>query len=576
MKLIAACVAIALVVAAGAASAAPGHSHRLSNAKLPAKGWSKNVAPTKVKADGLTRALHRDRITKNQYLIQRARSVFRLHAVRKDFGTVAKPASRDATMLLRDLVVSYATLSPSQKKVADRILARPTQGPNDPEHHGYQAGLVVKHACTSNFCFHWVEQSADAIALGDGNGNGVPDYVDAANGVFEQVRSTEVTTLQMKAPKADNSSPDNGGGPQTDVYFADTGAEGAYGFCTSDDPNKARLGTDQYSFYDLSAYCVLDNDFSVTQFPAPGANGFAALQATAAHEYFHAIQFAYDVAEDDWLMEGSAVWVEDIVFDTVNDYYQYLPISQMGQPGIPLDYSSDADTLEAQSKYGAFLFFRFLSDNVLAADTGAPDVKYMSEIWLRADSTRGSASDAYSLQAVKAVLAARGVDFTSTYALFGVANLFPASFYEEGAAYDDIASPFYTRVRPSAKKPTRSLSGQLDHLTEAYGVFSPGTGVKPTQHVRIIIDGPLPGRGGAIHAVTILTDGSASYNRVTLNEAGDATIKLPFGKGTVADIVLVVTNASTAFNCFTGNVFSCQGTPTYDNQLFKLTGKIVR
>jgi hypothetical protein len=402
--------------------------------------------------------------------------------------------------------------------------------------------------------------------------------VDATAGIWEHVHDVEVTQLQFKAPKSDQTSADNGGDGKTDVYIADVGDEDIYGYCTSDDPNLDRLGTAQYSYYDVSAYCVVDNDFSTTQFPAPSANGVAGMQVTAAHEHFHAIQYAYDVSEDNWLMEGSAVWMEDVVYDEVNDYLQYLPVSQMGLPQVPLDYStpSSDNSIEGQSKYGAFLFFRFISDKVLVSDTGAPDVQFMSRIWLRADSTRGPGSDEYSLQAVKNVLAERTQDFTSVYALFGVANLFPASFYEEGAIYGEIESPPFVRVRPTAKHRTKALSGGLDHLTGAYAVFSPGKGVTRSQHLRLTVDGPLPGRGGAAHVVTLLTDGSGSYNRITLNEAGDAVIKVPFGKGTVSDIVVVLSNGSTAFTCFQNRHFSCEGSPTYDNQLFKVIGKIVR
>ena len=50
------------------------------------------------------------------------------------------------------------------------------------------------------------------------------------------------------------------------------------------------------------------------------------LRVTAAHEFFHAIQFAYDVNEDIWFMEGTATWVEDEVYDSINDNYQFLAV----------------------------------------------------------------------------------------------------------------------------------------------------------------------------------------------------------------------------------------------------------
>ena len=39
------------------------------------------------------------------------------------------------------------------------------------------------------------------------------------------------------------------------------------------------------------------------------------LQFTAAHQFFHAIQFGYDAYEDAWFMEGTAAWIEDEVYD---------------------------------------------------------------------------------------------------------------------------------------------------------------------------------------------------------------------------------------------------------------------
>jgi hypothetical protein len=44
-----------------------------------------------------------------------------------------------------------------------------------------------------------------------------------------------------------------------------------------------------------------------------------------AHEFFHAIQKAcYDMAEARWWMEGTAEWMEDEVWDEINDYVRYI------------------------------------------------------------------------------------------------------------------------------------------------------------------------------------------------------------------------------------------------------------
>ena len=48
------------------------------------------------------------------------------------------------------------------------------------------------------------------------------------------------------------------------------------------------------------------------------------LQVTAAHEFFHSVQYSYDVREDAWIMEATAAWAEDEIYPKVNDNIQYL------------------------------------------------------------------------------------------------------------------------------------------------------------------------------------------------------------------------------------------------------------
>ena len=66
------------------------------------------------------------------------------------------------------------------------------------------------------------------------------------------------------------------------------------------------------------------------------------MRVTAAHEFFHAVQFGYDYFEDVWLMEASSAWVEDEIFDDIDDNRQYLAKSPLSSPAAPLDYSTRA------------------------------------------------------------------------------------------------------------------------------------------------------------------------------------------------------------------------------------------
>ena len=100
-------------------------------------------------------------------------------------------------------------------------------------------------------------------------------------------------------------SPDHGPNDMLDVYLADVGASGLSGYVATDDPH---ADDDTYLYRDYSAYIVVDDDFSVAQLGTSGGPG--GLRATAAHEFFHAVQYAYDSGEDAWLTEGTATWME--------------------------------------------------------------------------------------------------------------------------------------------------------------------------------------------------------------------------------------------------------------------------
>jgi hypothetical protein len=581
-KIIAACAAIALALSVTTALGAPAQNRarQLRNARLSPsafEGAGKALSQSKQPADALERALRSDRVSPAKYALARAQSLHNLGAVRNQYGDVDRPDPRDTTMILRDLAIAYRDLSDPDRERADVILARPSEGSADEHGDGYQNGIQVNSACSTNFCFHWVAQTADAVPLGDGNANGIPDYVDTAAGVFEHVQSVvHSPPLSFRRPKSDVSSNPNGGNAKVDIYFSDTGADNTYGYCTSDDPNLDDLGG-AYPYYDVSGYCVLDNDFSEEQFDT-GTHGVEAMQVTAAHEYFHVVQYAYDIAEDKWLMEGSATWMEDVVYDEINDYLQYLDVSQMELPGIPLDFSSTSDQPIAQTKYGAFLFFRFLQDHVLTDNTGAPTTAFMQQIWQNADSTSGPSADQYSIQAVKSMLAGRQVDFATAYTTFGVANLFPSSFYEEGSLYAQLAGPSGLSGTLTRSKPRRTLRGLLDHLTTAYVQFKPGRGSRASSRLRLAINAPDPGttQGGTGSLITLYTDRPGEYQPFTLNSSGDLNITVPFGKGNVRSVIVVLSNASTSYTCFQGKPFACQGTPTYDGLPFAVGARLLR
>ncbi|MFC1485984.1 MXAN_6640 family putative metalloprotease, partial [Candidatus Latescibacterota bacterium] len=160
-----------------------------------------------------------------------------------------------------------------------------------------------------HFRVHYNTTGIDTVDVTDLSGNGVPDYVDSALVYLEYAYDLIVDGLRFDPPLPDG---DLGGGPETDVYLRNL--SGVYGQTFS--VLSMRDGNSS------PAYFEVDNDFSESIY---ASNGLDALKVTTAHEFFHAVQFRlYCNLDLNWWQEHSAVWMEDYVWDEVNDYFAYL------------------------------------------------------------------------------------------------------------------------------------------------------------------------------------------------------------------------------------------------------------
>jgi len=509
--------------------------------------------------DGLTRALQRGEIPPASYALWRAQALFHPAAVRARFGSVL-PVNPDAgTLVLRDLVARYRQLDPSDQAEALRILARPDDGRSDPQGDGYS--VPSRYDCTADFCVHWVDTTADAPSPTDANGNGIPDYVETVEQVTQTVWDTEVGKLGYRPPLPDDTSLNHGPDGKLDIYLADLGNDGLYGYCTTDDP-RAFTGTPG----PVSAYCVVDNDFSPAQYSGyGGATGVQALEVTVAHEFFHAIQAGYNLFNDLVLVEGTAVWMEDEVYNDINDNYYYLKFSALKRPGVPFDL---AVTNSASNywgfEYGAFVFYRYLSERFQT-----PDI--IRRIWEFADASPGG-KDEYSLQAIDSALRERGTTFRDAFADWTAANAFPAAFYSEGAAYPvPPKSPKETLVARTAHESARL---KLDHLTSHYIEFVPGPRLKANARLRIQLALPTRGKSGAATVLCVSPSGAITAVRAQLTPTGTAVVTVPFNRSKVSSVVLVLTNAGADYSCGHGTAYACNGVPLDDHLTFRYTAKV--
>ena len=309
---------------------------------------------------------------------------------------------------------------------------------------------------TEHFSIHYTRGGSDAVPLDDLDGDSIPDYVMVVAEVMEHVWDVEIRQMGWTAPP-----PDGGrwGNNLYDVYLLDIAPY--YGVtCTppdgviGDNPNSPS----RVERYAAISHLALDNDYK----------GFdkkpvALIQVTAAHEFNHAIQYGYDSSESytdaAWLYEGTATWIEDEVYDDVNDNYQYVQ-SILNEPDTCLTsaFRSARDT----HPYGTWIFFRYLSEHV-----GGPDlIRRIWELTIPYD----------NLDAVSRALAEQGRTLEDVYADFATALglLMPCQAFPNGE------SPYCFEEAPFGNDPYREVRVE-GYMTwdGADRSYAPLTGVQP-------------------------------------------------------------------------------------------------
>jgi len=438
-------------------------------------------------------------------------------------------SDRDMTLALRELRTQRDDLVGAERVAADRLLRRP--GGDRTRNFG-------------RVRVHWFA------------GDATSDYVDQVGRVANKVLGV-YADAGYKAPMTDGTV---GGGSTglLDIYLDDLGSQGLYGYCDSDDPPSSA------GPYGAPAYCAFDNNYS--EFPAhtPLQN----LEVTAAHELFHAVQFAYDYFEDGWFMEATATWAEDELYDGVDDNLQYLAQSPLSQPRQSMDHFSGL------RQYGDWIFFRYLSERYPAAEGGLPVI--IRDIWDRADGSTATSPDDYSIRAVSHVLASQGVGLRRTWARFAAANRRPGATYEEGSAnHYPVARLDRTVALNGSRRDSGQLSRTIDHLAARTVRFQRSATMR-ARTLRLRLDLPSLTRGSGAVATIFHTTGRPTTVPIDLDGTGGADTRLDFGRR-VTHVDVTLANAGIGYQrCWRGSDWSCQGTPQDDGLRFRVRATALR
>ncbi len=102
------------------------------------------------------------------------------------------------------------------------------------------------------------------------------------------------------------------------------GGDNLYDIYVNDFTGLILYGQTKFDFSDGGtgpSFMEIENDFS--SYPTKGIN---AARVTAAHEFHHAIQLGSYIyrASDLYFYEITSTSMEEFVYDSVNDYYNYL------------------------------------------------------------------------------------------------------------------------------------------------------------------------------------------------------------------------------------------------------------
>jgi hypothetical protein len=442
-----------------------------------------------------------------------------------------------ATLALRDLWLARPDLTGADKVEADALLARPTDGPADPFGNGYT--VPDTSTCGPHVCVHYVTSTADAPPS--------TDWVNLTLATLENTYAREVDQLGYRAPLGDRRV---GGDDRLDVYLKDLGT-GLYGYCAAERRKKGRTA---------SGFCVLDNDYSPAQFPS-GTSPQDNLTVTAAHEFFHAVQYAYDYAEDPWMMESTATWMEERVADDIDDNRQYLAYSQLRAPYVPLDAFSSTYGFQ----YGNWIFWEYLSETYSEG--------LVAKAWKAAGSLRKDGGR-YSVQALQSVLRTKG-GLTRVYADFAAANTMPGLVYEEGAAYGDTPPLDETTLSKASRGWSRGA--RLDHLAGSSVRVNPGPDLTNRRwRLSVRLDGPSRSASPAATVLVHKTDGTVKRARLRLDRRGNGAATVPFSAAAVSAVTVSFANVSTRYRCDQKSLLACAGKSRDDRRKFTVRTRVVK
>lgn len=231
-------------------------------------------------------------LTPDESLLQRIYTFHAPHLLRNEFSGIESPILRCFTPVMMEFERRRGELNPQTIQEIETLI--------QPQN----SAATQQHISPSGkFILYYETDGTHVVPLDDTNSSGVPDYIEKAAFAADSSWNYQIQNLGFVDPVL----------PATpyEIYFRNFQF---YGTTTSS------MGT---------TYITIHSNFN--GFPAndhPEGNRIGALYATIAHELKHAIQYATNLWRGEagslnW-SEMDATMMEEITYDDVNDYYNYI------------------------------------------------------------------------------------------------------------------------------------------------------------------------------------------------------------------------------------------------------------
>lgn len=467
-------------------------------------------------------------LTREQIIISTLKSALSNKTEKKRGKTISEGIRpiKGVTLLLREARQNYDSWSEESRAYVDMFLKRPDDTTNQiidgsdrfflpAPVKTFEPDIATYPSIGGKFKFWYVDHT-DPDTSGTVHAATL-DYVKSMASAFDTVYQTTITTMGYPEPPPDS----HGGDSKIDIYIMNCGEYWFYGYAVTDLNETIS-----------PSFMVMDNDYS--EFTTDTTSEEEAMQVTAAHEFHHVIQFGINADTDGWLMEATSTWMEDQVFDDIDDNLQYLN----GTGGF---FSNPEESLYSEFHYyNSWLWLEYMETKW--------EQDAVKSIWVDYLVSSGS-----SLTAVAGVLADEGSTIRQAFSEFARVNYTQEDFYTDYQLYDfvnitnEVSGIGYNIDHSSDSSyffDTETIS--LNPLATKYFKLTPGPSISTAgDNLFIYIDG-TNGRQIDVLPVIVDSDFSITEPQFSLDSENDGTLVIEnFSSSNISEVVLVLVNYST-------------------------------